>query len=210
MLFCACSGPRQFSPKGCTFCCDCIRLNFILLYSVYSLTRLCQAHAFHYDPKGLIKKWDHYHVTVWGGMVGMAEASHEHAVARCVQGPDGVDVGKKSFNTTGGRSRHLEEYEGRRNILAITFTNKDGSVRTVPKMLRHTCSAVQALLPQSFVELQCTDDLPVELSRSPPSTFLRSGIPIRETLFPSLQFLERSSLSICSCTRDRCSWEKSA
>ena len=70
----------------------------------------------------------------------MAEASHEHAVARCVQGPDGADVGKKSYNATGGRSRHLEEYEGRRNVLAITFRNKDGSVRTVPLTLRHTCS----------------------------------------------------------------------
>jgi hypothetical protein len=71
--------------------------------------------------------------------VGMAEASHEHAVARCIQGPDGSDHGRKSFIATGGRLRIVEEHEGRRNVLAITFRNKDGSVRAVPHSLPLRC-----------------------------------------------------------------------
>ena len=43
MLFPACSGPRQFSPKGCTFCCDCVRL--YIVNPVYSLIRrVCVRH----------------------------------------------------------------------------------------------------------------------------------------------------------------------
>jgi hypothetical protein len=72
-------------------------------------------------------KWDHHHVSVWGGMLGLADASHEHAVSRCIQGPDGRDIGRKSFNIRGCRTRFVEEHEGRHNILAITFANRDGS-----------------------------------------------------------------------------------
>ena len=71
--------------------------------------------------------------------MGMAEASHEHAVARCIQGPDGSDHGRKSFIATGGRLRIVEEHEGRRNVLAITFRIKDGSVRAVPHSLPLRC-----------------------------------------------------------------------
>ena len=60
-------------------------------------------------------------------MVGWGEASHEHAVARCIQGPDGKDVGRKSFCTMGCRTRMIEEYEGRKDVLAITVVNKDSS-----------------------------------------------------------------------------------
>ena len=71
--------------------------------------------------------------------MGMAEASHEHAVARCIQGPDGSDHGRKSFIATGGCLRIVEEHEGRRNVLAITFRNKDGSVRAVTHLLPLRC-----------------------------------------------------------------------
>jgi hypothetical protein len=91
--------------------------------------------AHHYDPKALLMKWDRYHIAVWSGMVGMADASHEHAVARCVQGPDCSDFGRKSFITAGCVTRRLEEHEGRPNVLAVAFKNKDGSVRTVARSL---------------------------------------------------------------------------
>jgi hypothetical protein len=99
------------------------------------LTLLFQAVAHHYDSKALLMKWDRHHITVWSGMVGMADASHEHAVARCVQGPDGSDLGRKSFIAAGCSTRRLEEHEGRSNILAVAFRNKDGSVRAVTRSL---------------------------------------------------------------------------
>jgi hypothetical protein len=99
------------------------------------LTLLFQAVAHHYDPKAMLMKWDRHHITVWSGMVGMADASHEHAVARCVQGPDGSDLGRKSFIAAGCATRRLEKHEGRSNILAVAFRNKDGSVRAVARSL---------------------------------------------------------------------------
>ena len=121
--------------------------------------------AHHHDPKGLLIKWDQYHITVWGGMVGFADASHEHAVARCIQGPDGKDIGRKSFNARGCRTKLVEEHEGRRNVLAITFLEKDGSesVRCVCRVIlpqnvqhclsifyRDSCAFAQLKLTQRF------------------------------------------------------------
>lgn len=60
-------------------------------------------------------------------MVGFGQASHERAVARCIQGADGNDFGRKCFDARGCRTKLVEEYQGRHNILAITFVNKDMS-----------------------------------------------------------------------------------
>ena len=121
-------GPASLAPKV-THAGE-ISLNFhskLFKANALCLTNSWQAQVHHYDAKALLKKWDAMHVTVWSGMVGWAEASHEHAVARCIQGPDGKDVGRKSFCTTGCRTRMIEEYEGRKDVLAITVVNKDSS-----------------------------------------------------------------------------------
>ena len=60
-------------------------------------------------------------------MVGFGQASHERAVARCIQGADGKDFGRKCFDARGCRTKLVEEHQGRHNILAITFVNKDMS-----------------------------------------------------------------------------------
>jgi hypothetical protein len=53
-------------------------------------------------------------------MVGYAHASHEHAVARRIQGPDGKDDGRKCFKARGCRTR----LDVRHNISALTLINK--------------------------------------------------------------------------------------
>ncbi len=173
-------GPASLAPKvskpSNPFC--IIVFNFVYLLCI-CLCICGQALAHHYDPEAFLMKWDRYHITVWSGMVGMAEASHEHAVARCIQGPDGSDHGRKSFIATGGRTRIIEEHEGRRNILAITFRNKDGSVRAIVAAL------VPTMVHMSFDHAASapTSDL---FARRLPSTFLRSKPLMRETLFCAL------------------------
>jgi hypothetical protein len=95
---------------------------------------LSQALVQHYNPKALLKKWEQVHISVWNGMLGMGVASHKRAVARCIHGPLGKDIGRKSFSLSLSRTRTVDKIDPRctfphhaDNVLAVTVVNKDSS-----------------------------------------------------------------------------------
>lgn len=96
----------------------------------------------YYNPKALLKKWEQMHVSVWNGMLGMGAASHKRAVARCIQGPLGKDIGRKSFSLSLSRTRIVKEDprcsfpHHADNVLAVTVISKDSS-ETVRRRSRH-------------------------------------------------------------------------
>jgi hypothetical protein len=102
--------------------------------AVTSQLKLTQAIVQHYNSKALLVKWDQMHVSVWNGMLGLGVSSHKRAVARCIQGPEGIDAGRKSFNLSLSSVRILDQHDARcvfphhaDNVIAVTFINKDGS-----------------------------------------------------------------------------------
>ena len=151
---------------------------------------LTQASVHYYNPKALVKKWEQMHVTVWNGMLGMGAASHKRAVARCIQGPRGKDIGRKSFSLSLSRTRIVKEDprcsfpHHADNVLAVTVINKDSS-ETVRCRWRHVLYRLHGT-----TALFSTSSLAVFPSGAP--------IFIREPTFPGLICQDTSSVW-CNC-----------
>jgi hypothetical protein len=135
----------------------------------------------HYNPKALLKKWEQMHISVWNGMLGMAEASHKRAVARCIHGPLGKDIGRKSFSLSLSRTRTLDKDDPRctfphhaDNVLAVTVMNKDSS-----ETVRHRSK-------KNTISIDCTNfaTLPNSHCVSSRSSCFRSATHNRLKLLP--------------------------
>jgi hypothetical protein len=128
-------GPASSAPKVALSHTPCtLRHTSFPKANRRSQLKLTQAMAQHYDSKALLVKWDQVHISVWNGMLGIGVSSHKRAIARCIQGPEGNDVGRKSFNLSLSRVRIIDHTDARcafphrvDNVLAVAIVNKDGS-----------------------------------------------------------------------------------